>query len=579
MYNILLGGAAGDGIETMAMLLEKILKQSGFYVFTIRDVMSRVRGGHNFVLMSFGTEPIYCHRDELHVIFAMNEESIELHLSELKADGVILADESLLNPDKRTISLELKKTAKEAGNAKTVTSAAIGAILSLFGLSLNHVKEILEASLKPELAKVNLTAVNDGYLLLKPRFTTLPSQEEDLTQESITGKSITGKSPGGKPLNPDDYIQLSGTTAATLGAIAAGLKFYSAYPMSPSTGILEYLLQYGEKLGIIVEQAEDEIAAANMAVGAAYAGAPAMTGTSGGGFCLMTEALGFAGIAELPVVFMDVQRPGPATGLPTRTEQSDLKFVISAAQGEFPRMVIALRSHEDAFYQTARAFGLAKKYQIPIILLSDQYLADATAVTPIFDTKKIYKDIPGTPHFETPYKSYEYTENGISTRLIPGKTEHLVRADSDEHDEYGLITESAEVRNRMMDKRMKKLKSLERELLEPEFIGNEQCEILLVCFGSTTGAVKEAVSILNREEGRYGALAFGDIYPLPTSKLKRCAAKAYKVISVEQNATGQLTSLLRDEALIECDQTILKYDGRQMTSSYILEAIKNPRRR
>lgn len=573
VYNILLGGAAGDGIETMAMLLEKLLKKSGFYVFTIRDVMSRVRGGHNFVLMRFGTEQIACHTEELDLIFGMNEESIALHLLELKSEGVIIADESLESPDKRTISLPLKNTAKEAGNAKTVTSAAIGVILSLFGVNENGVKEVLDSNLKKELAEVNLKAVNNGYLLTKPRFTTSLSPEDALKE-----KSITGKSPALKPRNPDDYIQLSGTTAATLGAIAAGLKFYSAYPMSPSTGVLEYLLEHGEKLGIVVEQAEDEIAAANMAVGAAYAGAPAMTGTSGGGFCLMTEALGFAGIAELPVVFMDVQRPGPATGLPTRTEQSDLKFVVSAAQGEFPRMVIALKSHEDAFYQTVRAFGLSKKYQIPVIVLSDQYLGDSTAVLPIFDTKKIYKDNPGTAQFETPYKSYQYTENGISTRLIPGKTEHFVRVDSDEHDEYGMITESAEVRNRMMDKRMKKLISLERELLEPEFMGNDECEILLLCFGSTTGAVKEAVSILNREEDKFGVLAFGDIYPLPTSKLKRYAAKAYKVISVEQNATGQLASLIREEAFIECNQSILKYDGRQMTSSYIIEAIKNHRR-
>lgn len=293
----------------------------------------------------------------------------------------------------------------------------------------------------------------------------------------------------------------------------------------------------------------------------------------------MTEALGFAGIAEIPLVVMDVQRPGPATGLPTRTEQSDLKFVISAAQGEFPRMVIAVRNHEDAFYQTARAFGIAKKYQIPVIILSDQYLGDATATVPVFDTGKLYKDNWKPGEFSIPYKSYEYTSSGISTRLIPGESKHLVHADSDEHDEFGYITESAEVRSRMMEKRMGKLDMLRAELIEPEFMGNEQCEILLVGFGSVYGAVKEAIGLLNEKDGKdgkYGALLFGDIYPLPTRLLKRFASRSYKVISVEQNATGQLASLIREATLIKCRQSILKYDGRQLTAAYILEAIKNP---
>lgn len=553
MYNILLGGAAGDGIEKMTVLLEKMLKKSGYYVFTIRDVMSRVRGGHNFAQIRFGTEPITCHSDELDGIFAMNEETISLHRNDLKQGGFILADSSVPCVDNRKLSLPLNETAKNAGNTKTVTSVAIGVILSLFSVDPTDIRQILDKNLKKSISEVNFTALQNGYLLTGSRY-----------------KKETK--------NLDDHILISGTKAVTLGAIAAGIKFYSAYPMSPSTGILEYLLSHAEALDIAVEQAEDEIAAINMAIGAAYAGAPAMTGTSGGGFSLMTEALGLAGIAEIPLVVIDVQRPGPATGFPTRTEQSDLKFVISAAQGEFPRVVIALKDHQDAFYQTVRAFGLAKKYQIPVILLSDQYLGDSTTVVPMFNTGRLYRDETKSDHFSIPYKSYEFTNNGISTRLIPGKSEHLVRVDSDEHDEYGFITESAEVRSKMMEKRMGKLNLLESDLIEPEFLGSEQCETLFVCFGSTCGVVKEALKILNENDGRYGALAFGDIYPLPTKQLKRFAAKAYKVISVEQNATGQLASLIRETALIQCHQSILKYDGRQLTSSYIIEAIKNPKR-
>lgn len=547
MYNILLGGAAGDGIETMSALLEKLLKQSGFHVFTIRDFMSRVRGGHNFVQIRFGEDIIESYCEQLDGIFAMNAETFSLHQNELADNGFVISDTSLALTDKRVLALPLMETAKELGNVKAMTSVAIGVILSLFQIELSGIEQVLAQTFKTPLVKINLAAIQKGYAIATSRYKM-------------------------NPQNLSSHMLINGTNASTLGAIAAGLKFYSAYPMSPSTGILEYLNEHGEKLGIVVEQAEDEIAAVNMAIGAAYAGAPAMTGTSGGGFSLMVEALGFAGIAEIPLVIADVQRPGPATGLPTRTEQSDLKFVINASQGEFPRMVIALRNHEDAFYQTVRAFAMAKKYQIPVILLSDQYLGDSTATVPTFDLEKIYK-YKHTLQAETPYKSYAITNNGISPRLFPGKSNEVVRADSDEHDEYGFITESAQVRQEMVDKRMSKLELLKSELLEPDLIGNENFETLLVGFGSTYGAIKDAITVLDKQSGGYAALVFGDIYPLPTEQLKRCASKANKIICIEQNATGQLAALIRETTGISCNNSILKYDGRQLTANYIIDRI------
>lgn len=547
MYNILLGGAAGDGIETMSALLEKLLKQAGFYVFTTRDFMSRVRGGHNFVQIRFGEDPIGSHCKQLDGIFAMNAETLELHQNELADDGFIICDTGFAFTDNRVLALSLEETAKQLGNKKIATSVAIGGILALFQIDISECELVLAQILKEPLVKINLAAIQKGYVMEKPRYIM-------------------------KPQNLAKHMQISGTGALTLGAIAAGLRFYSAYPMSPSTGILEYLSEQGEKLGIVVEQAEDEIAAVNMAIGAAYAGAPAMTGTSGGGFSLMVEALGFAGIAEIPLVIVDVQRPGPATGLPTRTEQSDLKFVINASQGEFPRMVIALRNHEDAFYQTARAFGLAKKYQIPIILLSDQFLGDSTTTVLTYDLEKLYSS-GRVPQAVTPYKSYAITNNGISPRLFPGKGTELVHADSDEHDEYGFITESAQVRRQMVDKRMHKMELLKSELLEPDFIGDDHCETLLLGFGSTYGAIKEAVDVLNQQGGSCAALVFGDVYPLPTEMLKRYAAKTRKVICIEQNATGQLAALIRETTGISCNESILKYDGRQLAAKDILDRI------
>ena len=551
MYNLLIGGAAGQGIDTTAAILEKLLKRSGYSVFTARDFMSRVRGGHNFSLIRFGSEPVHSHSNRLDGIVALDEETIRLHKEQLKDNGFILCDDKLSGSDPRLIHIQMDAMAKALGNPRVSGSIAVGAVLKLFGESLDNVEDVLHTFVKQQYLDINVKAVEEGYQSTETRF------------PHLDGKYY-------------DQMLISGSKAVALGAIAAGLRFYSAYPMSPSTVIMETLASKADEAGIVVEQAEDEIAAINMAIGASYAGARAMTGTSGGGFSLMVEALGLSGMAEIPLVVIDVQRPGPVTGLPTRTEQSDLKFVISASQGEFPRMVIALRNPSDAFYQTMRAFNLAEKYQIPVILLSDQYLGDATSTVAPFDPKKIQMIEPESEYSEKgEYLRYRYTENGISPRLIPGKTEHLVAIDSDEHDERGWITESAEVRTQMMDKRIKKLEGLKQELQEPEFIGDDGFETLLIGWGSTWGPIEEAVRLLNEDKnGRCAALVFGDVYPLPQQRLKEKAAKARRIVNVEQNATGQLADLIRGETGIICDSSILKYDGRQISGEEIAERIR-----
>jgi len=551
MYNLLIGGEAGQGIETTTAILEKLLKRSGYSVFTSRDFMSRVRGGHNFSLIRFGTEVIQSHSEKLDGIIALTDDTIELHQDKLNDNGFILCDSGLTTTDSRAIKISMNEMAKNLGNARAAGSIAVGVILKLFGENLDFVQEVIRTFVKEQYLEINLKAVEEGYKSVEKRF------------PHLQGKY-------------SDWMILSGSKAMALGAIAAGLRFYSAYPMSPSTAVMEYLASKGDETGIVVEQAEDEIAAINMAIGASYAGARAMTGTSGGGFCLMVEALGLSGIAEIPLVVVDVQRPGPATGLPTRTEQSDLKFVISASQGEFPRMVIAIRNHEDAFYQTIRAFHLAEKYQIPVIILSDQYLGDASATVKPFKIDGIEVAAPATSHEgNEEYLRYKYTEDGISPRLLPGKTNNFVSIDSDEHDERGWITESSEVRNKMMAKRMKKLENLKKELQEPEFIGTDSFETLLVGWGSTYGPIVEAVKILNeKSKNKYAALVFGDVYPLPQKLLKEKADKAKQIINVEQNATGQLADLIREQTGITCTGSILKYDGRQISGEEIAERIQ-----
>jgi len=550
MYNLLIGGAAGQGIDTTVAVLEKLLKESGYNVFTVRDFMSRVRGGHNFSLLRFGTEPIYSHSDSLDGIVALDAETIKQHKGQLKAHGFILCDSKLSFSDSQAISLGMDEMAKALGNPRVSGSIAVGAVLKLFGETLDGLENVLGNVVKQQYLASNIKAVQEGYEAVEKRF------------PHLQGKY-------------GDRMLISGSKAVALGAVAAGLRFYAAYPMSPSTSILEALAANADEAGIVVEQAEDEIAAINMAIGSSYAGARAMTGTSGGGFSLMVEALGLSGMAEIPLVVIDVQRPGPVTGLPTRTEQSDLKFVISASQGEFPRMVIAVRNCMDAFNQTMRAFYLAEKYQIPVILLSDQYLGDATSTVEAFKPEQNQSIELVGEYSEDEYLRYKYTDSGISPRLIPGTSKHLVAIDSDEHDERGWITESAEVRVRMMDKRMKKLEGLKQELLEPDFIGPDSFDTLLIGWGSTWGPIEEAINLLNKErQGHFAALVFGDVYPLPQKRLKEKAAKAKHIINVEQNATGQLAGLIREKTGISCTESVLKYDGRQISGEEIADRIR-----
>lgn len=554
IYNLLIGGAAGQGMETLASMLEKLLKRKGFETFTIQDYMSRVRGGHNFFQIRFGNEEINSHCNAIDGIIALNTETIQIHIEDLKDTGFIISDEEIDYKDNRVYKLPLKTLAKTIGNPKVFGSIALGALLKLFNQDLSFVEDLLKETFKEEIASQNLTAYETGFKEVSSKY--------DIKAD--------GK---------DKNILINGNDAIALGALAAGCKFYSAYPMTPSTSIMNYLSSKIEEAEIVVEQAEDEIAAINMAIGASYAGVRAMTGTSGGGFALMVEAVGLSSMLEVPLVIAEIQRPGPVTGLPTRTEQADLKFVIAATPGEIPKMVIALREPEDAFYQTMRAFNLADKYQIPVILLGDQFLADSIRTVKPFDFTKVKierhlsdDDFTG----DAEYKRYALTKTGISPRIIPGRTPgKTVLVDSDEHDETGHITESAAVRIAMNDKRLRKMNYLKEELLEPEYLGEEEFDTLLIGWGSLYSPIKEAVKILNETGNiKYGALVFGDVWPLPDKLLIEKASKAKKLINIEQNATGQLAQLIRENTGIEIKNNILRYDGRPLCAEDIINKLK-----
>ena len=548
-YSLIVGGEAGQGMDTFASLFEKAIKRCGYNVYAYSDYMSRIRGGHNFFNIRFSTENILAIKDNIDILFALNEETVQIHKDKVKDTGIIIADEAVAKEDNSIIHLKLSEIAKKLNNKRVANTVGLGAILNYFGVPMDIAAKIIKEEFKEEIADVNLKALEEGYKLLDTKYNL--------------------------QIREDDKILINGNEAVGLGAIAAGCKFYCGYPMTPSTGVLTYIAKHANEYNIVVDQVEDEVAALNMALGASYAGVRAMTGSSGGGFALMVEALSLAGIIEVPVVVINVQRPGPATGFPTRTEQADLRFMIHAGHGEFPRMVMALRDTEDAFYQTVRAFNIAEKYNIPVLLLSDQHLADGVTTKNPFDLKNIKIERHIKRHIEGEYKTYEFTETGVSPRIIPGKIEGAtVLVDSDEHDEYGHITESAEIRIKMVDKRLKKFELLKEEVKEPWHVGDEEPENLVVCWGSTYGAVKEAVENLLDEGVSIGALVFGDIWPFPTSKLLSLSKKAKKIIDIEQNATGQLDSLMRQEALIQSDYKILKYDGRPFTADEVYRRIK-----
>lgn len=557
-YNLLIGGSAGQGIDTLGALFEKVLQRSSYYLFSNKDYMSRIRGGHNFNQIRFGTKPLYSHKNALDVIVAFDETTVTEHLPRLKKGGKVLLDQSLKEkveiPEDQGIYLPLKERAKDVGNPKVFSVVFLGGLIKALDRDLKIGKKVLEKAFQEKLLKVNHEALIKGY-------------EMDLESWNLE-----------KPENTEQRIMVNSNQGIALGALAAGVTFYSAYPMTPSTSIMSFLAANQKKAKIVVEQAEDEIAAINMAIGASYGGIRAMTGTSGGGFSLMTEALGLAAITETPLVVANVQRPGPATGFPTRTEQSDLSFILTASHGEIPRMVTSMRTAEEAFYKTANAFNISEKYQTLVVLMNDQYLADANQTIQPYDFSKVSierhiadeKDLP-----EGDYQRYRLTKDGISPRIIPGKIPgKTVLADSDEHNENGNITESGEMRIKMMDKRMSKMQALEKEVEEPWFIGEGQPETLLVGWGSTYGTLRETVETLKEGGHSIGALSFGDVYPLPKKMLEEKAQGAKKVINVEQNYTGQLAKLIRQETGITCEHSVLKFDGRQIALEEMIESVK-----
>lgn len=574
--SILIGGEAGAGITRSGYLLAKACIRGGLSVFGANDYQSLIRGGHNFYVLNIKAEEVYSQADHTDLLIALNAETITLHENGVVSGGAIVYDkddthlspETLKREDLKLYGIPLKEIVKEELEAPILmrNTVAIGATFALVNYDLKLLEGALGDTFEPKIAEENIEAAYKGYDYVKGNF-----------ENNLGYRLRKTEKTGGQ------RIFLTGNEAVGLGAISAGCKFYVAYPMTPSTGVLHFMAANERKYGMLVLQPEGEIAAINMVAGAAFAGVRAMTSTSGGGFCLMSEALGMTGMTETPVVVMVSQRTGPSTGLPTYTAQGDLRFIIHASQGEFPRLVIAPGDVEECYYETMRAFNWAEKYQIPAILLMDKYLSESQMSVQPFNSKEVKIErgelITGEYDGEDEYRRHKITETGISPRAIPSTRGAIVRTNADEHGEFGLTTEDPEMTTKMIDKRMRKLAGLaqefeERNIETTKLYGSRGSEATIISWGSAKGPIREALKLLNKENIKLNFLQILYLLPFPAAKVEEVLNDAKKTIVVENNKTSQLSSLIREYLLRDVDHKILKYDGRPFDPDYLAQKIK-----
>ncbi|MBA4368968.1 MAG: 2-oxoacid:acceptor oxidoreductase subunit alpha [Desulfobacterium sp.] len=553
-----IAGEAGQGIQTVGDFLSLVCQKSGLYLMGINDFESRIRGGYSFFQLRISDQPVYAPCPEVDLLVALNQKCYDAYHRELTKEGLAMIDIQG-EPIANQAAIPIDALAAKAGGKIASNTVAAGACLGLLGAPIQILEGILTDRFQSKPGNVlsmNLSAARSGFDHVRDiRF----FKKFEWKMESSKGALIDG------------------SRAIALGALAGDCRVATFYPMSPATGIMTHLVSLADEFPIVVEQAEDEIAAVNMVVGASFAGARAMTSTSGGGFCLMTEGLGLAAITETPIVIVNAQRPGPATGLPTRTAQGDLMFVIHASQDEFPRFVLAPGTPVEAFEITKRAFHLSDKYQVPVIILTDQTLNDSVYISekPLVAPQNIERFIVNDSQMESPseYRRFAVSESGISPRALPCNGKALVIATGNEHREDGHTSEADSDRIIMMNKRNAKWPAMLSEMNAPE-TDHEESDILLVGWGSSKGAIQESADLLRKQGMSVGCVHMTDLWPFPEEAVKKILEKCSRFFVVEQNSTAQLGKLIRGQTGIAHDGAILKYDGRPFFPNEIVEGVK-----
>ena len=555
------GGEAGDGIASIGETVARCYSRMGLHVFAFNAYQSVIRGGHVWYQARASDGRPRSQGDSADILYAMHRDSVDIHASSLRPGGTVIYD-----PDKFSIaSSELPAGVTPLGVptlalARKFTSQSIlqnavgtGAAAFVAGIPLDLLQEVLRDSFGGKAGQVvdwNLGASAEGYRFAEGH-------------ASVHAHALSRR---GAP-----KLLMSGNEAIALGAAAAGCKFLSQYPMTPASSIMHWMAAHSTQLGVVVKQAEDELAAVNMAIGASFAGVRSMTATSGGGFSLMVEGIGMAGMTETPLVVVDAQRAGPSTGLPTKTEQGDLNLMLGAGQGEFPRAILAPSDPAEAYRTMIDAFRLAEDWQTPVLVASDLHLSESYATV---DREEIDLNVPVPSLFTVspnghPYLRYEYTESGVSPRALPGQPGLQYVAGSDEHDERGHLVSDVlagiprwvSERQKMMDKRMKKLEGLARSVPPPVFEGPADAPLTFVAWGSTVGAIRDAMVDLAARGKVTNLLRFPAVYPLDAGAVTTAFGRTKRTLLLEANHSGQFGRLLRAETGILLEHRLLKYDG------------------
>lgn len=551
IFTLTIGGQAGQGIKAAGLLLAKIATRLGKQVFTYSEYPSLIRGGHNLTQVSISKDAVTAPRKSSEFWIALDQNTLNVHVSEFKDGSVIIFDEEKnydlrnINKHAHLLPIPLGRLVKAAGGSHIMNNTvAIGAAISLMGGDLQPIKDMLQeefGSKGKDVVELNHRAVENGY-------------NYALEHYADKVKKILVKEVAIEP-----RMVANGNETIALGAIAAGLQFASIYPMSPITNILHVLAAHQKRFNYIYLQPEDEIAAINMAIGASFAGARSMTATSGGGFSLMVEGLGFGAMIETPLVVIDGMRPGPASGLPTWSGQGDLRFVLHAHQGDFPRIVLSAGDPEEAFYLTMQAFNLADKYQTPVVVLVDKNICEHEQSMPIFDIEDYEIDRGKfTTKKEKKFERYKLSKDGISLRSVPGSGNFFI-GNSYEHSTVGYDSEEIQDINSQMQKRMAKLETCAaNEDLSPKVYGPKDADITIVSWGSNKGSILQAL----KDFPNVNFLYIAWMSPFPKKEVKAILEKSRHIVNIECNYTASLGGIIKENTGIEITDNFLKYDGR-----------------
>lgn len=553
------GGQQGEGIESTGEIFATAMNRQGYYLYGYRHFSSRIKGGHTNNKIRVSSKPVRAISDDLDILIAFDQETIEVNYSEMLEGSIIIADEKAKpqNPEDskaQLVSLPFTGVAKELGTALMKNMVAVGSTCAVMDLDT----KVFESLIKDLFGKkgesvvdLNIQALNEGYRLMKAEMNDLQSKH---TLE---------------PIDSEGHLFMIGNDAIGLGAVAAGVRFMAAYPITPASEIMEYMIDNLPALGGAVIQTEDEIAACTMAIGSNYAGVRSFTSSAGPGLSLMMESIGLSGMTETPLVIVNTQRGGPSTGLPTKQEQSDLMQMIYGTHGDIPKIVLAPTRASDAFYLTVEAFNLAEEYQCPVILLSDLQLSLGKQTVESLDYDKIeirrgalVEDGLDSQEDKAYFKRYALTDSGISPRVLPGTKGGIHHVTGVEHNEEGKPSESAENRQQQMDKRMRKTAQL---LIDEPVESNEkydEADILYVGFISTAGAIDEAITRLDHQGAKVNHIQIRQLHPFPSDVVQEAFNKAKKVVVAEHNYQGQLSNIIKMN--INHQNKIInqtKYDG------------------